>query len=620
MTSYQQVKFAFIGQDGQNIGDMRLRATYHGPIQGDVKEEYIKCKNVPKLNYPTDKFPIEYCKFNTQHGLSKIMLLEETSYDVIFEANDESEVTCFLPEIEKKVFNKNLFNEKKYTRVGTLNFGSYVGRAYFSVEVGGIKSLPIDIEVRSKKIGYASDYALMMADLSEDCSALIYDLRSPVHQPFEISQVDRRTLYEDYLYLEYLFKEQNLPAAYKRIKDSPKALLVNEKELSPLSTIQSFETEDLLDMVSMPQLLTSAENPPRNWPSAMKNYIPLEIWETQPVETTDIPENRFVKYFIEQVFELLEKIKSEYKYNGYIKDRIQVFHEQISDYLSHEWLKDIGPLTSIPMNSQLLQKRGGYRDIFSFHLNFEFAFRFSWTDIEDNLDAAEKRMSQLYEYWCYFRFIDAIKKVAKVATDETGLVELKEDGWAIRLKHGQKSKVKFIFKDNHDTEHIFELYYNRGFSSRGKPESRSYSLPFRPDYTLVYKSDNKFPIYLHFDAKYRSQKDLEDFSFKERAVENSEESVDLTTNEKKHLEEIEEQEIGRKYKNADIYKMHTYKDGIINSLGAYVFYPGHKLGVFKEDGDYFMPSIGAIPLKPGNSNQAFFMKVEKILCTFAVVS
>lgn len=613
MGNFQEVNFTFKDENGLSLGDLKLRASYSGLQQGNVQNHFIKCINVPQLTSPTDKFPIEFCILNPLRGLSRIMLLEETQYDVFFRAVEEKKVTGFLPELKNGVFKRHLFNEKEHQRVGIINFGSYVGRTYLTVEVDGVRSLPINIEVRSKKIGYADEYAAMMADLSEDCSALIYDLRSPVHQTFEISSIERKTFYEDFLFLEYLFKEGNLPAAYHRIKESPKTQLIDEREFVPIGLAQSMEVEDLMDIVSMPQYLTRVSNPPPKWPDAMYNYVPLEVWETQSVETLDILENRFVKFLLEQVSDLILKLQESYNYEGYINDRLQYFHEEITDYLNDEWLKDISPLTSIPMNSQILQKKEGYRDIYYYYLNFEFAFQFKWEDLEDNLKASEKRMSQLFEYWCFFRLINALKDMAQIETNENNLVELSNEGWEIKLKQGRKSKINFSLIDDKETQHNFELYYNRGFSRRGKPESRSYSLPFRPDYTILYKApENEKPKYLHFDAKYRSQKELEDFSFDEVKTE-QEVSDDFTEEDEKKLNEIKKQETSRKYKNADIYKMHTYKDGILNSLGAYVLYPGEKEGIFKIDEDYEIPSIGALPIRPGGDYNTFFSKVDKII-------
>ena len=614
MPNYQQVTFTFKDENGSSLGALKLRASYNGPYLPDVLTDSIDSKNVPKLSSPTDKFPIEYCTLNPLRGLSRIMLLEETKYDVVFETSQQKIVTSFLPKLSKEVFSRNLFNESKSSKVGILNFGSYVGRAYLSVEVDGQMSLPIDIEIRSKKIGYADEYSAMMADLSEDCSSLIYDLRSPVHQLFEIGRIERKTFYEDFLFLEFLFKEGNLPSAYHRIKESPKTQLIKEKELVPVGYVQAMELEDLIDIICMPQYLASVDIPPQNWPEAMNGYVPVEVWETSSVEALDIPENRFVKFLLEQVYDLILKLQSSYVYEGYIKDRLEYFHEEITDYLNEQWLKDVGPLTSIPMNSQALQKREGYRDIYYFYLNFEFAFQFKWEELEDSLKISEKKMSQLYEYWCFFRLINALKNVARVESNKNDLVELTKDGWEIRLKRGEKSKVKFVFFDEKGNRHYFELYYNRGFSIHGKQESRSYSLPFKPDYTIVYKAhDEEIPIYAHFDAKYRSDKELEDFNFNELVKGPQSDPEDLSNEEDEKVTKIEEEESSRKYKNADIYKMHTYKDAILNSLGAYVLYPGEKSGLFQVNDDFITPSIGALPLKPGGDHNTFISRIEKLV-------
>ena len=55
----------------------------------------------------------------------------------------------------------------------------------------------------------------------------------------------------------------------------------------------------------------------------------------------------------------------------------------------------------------------------------------------------------------------------------------------------------------------------------------------------------------------------------------------------------------RKYKDGDIYKMHTYKDAILRSEGAYILYPGDSSKVFRGVEDEKIPSVGAFPLTPG---------------------
>ena len=83
------------------------------------------------------------------------------------------------------------------------------------------------------------------------------------------------------------------------------------------------------------------------------------------------------KYFLELVRDLIEKLLDNSK-EGYIKDKLTFFNEEIVYYLSNKLFADIGTLDYIPFNSQVLQKREGYRDIFNFFLIFEFYFKLSW--------------------------------------------------------------------------------------------------------------------------------------------------------------------------------------------------------------------------------------------------
>ena len=45
--------------------------------------------------------------------------------------------------------------------------------------------------------------------------------------------------------------------------------------------------------------------------------------------------------------------------------------------------------------------------------------------------------------------------------------------------------------------------------------------------------------------------------------------------------------------------MHTYKDAILETKGAYVLYPGNKCEIFRVDENETIPSVGAFPLTPG---------------------
>ena len=116
MSDFQEANITFVDDKGTSLGELKLRAKLSSsipwPQQGNVHDDLIRCTNVPKLSRPTAKFPIEYCTLNPLSGLSRIMLLEETHYDVNFKTASGKNVTQFLPELNKEIFSRNLFNER----------------------------------------------------------------------------------------------------------------------------------------------------------------------------------------------------------------------------------------------------------------------------------------------------------------------------------------------------------------------------------------------------------------------------------------------------------------------------------------------------------------------------
>lgn len=163
---------------------------------------------------------------------------------------------------------------------------------------------------------------------------------------------------------------------------------------------------------------------------------------------------------------------------------------------------------------------------------------------------------------------------------------INKDNWSISIKKGIGSRKRFKLNlFGHDIE--IELFYNLRFSDKSK--YRSYSLAFKPDYTLLVKVNEELN-YIHFDAKYRSELEIVDFYDK---IE-SEKELDDEIDERDALEEKE-----YVFKDGGIYKMHTYKDSILMTEGSYVLYPGNKTKQFFES-NTIIPSVGAFSLTPGN--------------------
>ena len=147
--------------------------------------------------------------------------------------------------------------------------------------------------------------------------------------------------------------------------------------------------------------------------------------------------------------------------------------------------------------------------------------------------------------------------------------------------------------------------FNRIFTN--KTIYKSYSLPFRPDYTLLIEIDSNC-YFVHFDAKYKSEGQV--LSFYEKIG-----SEKIKRDIKHVVDEVEkrdfEEENKRNFKYGDVYKMHTYKDAIVKTEGAYILYPGDNQKIFEVKENEPIPSVGAFPLTPGKNG-----KEEDELSTF----
>lgn len=563
---------------------------------------YLKLENVDLVEKPDNVTPIQYCTKYSTH----LMLLEETDYQILFESKDVDatyEILHSLVKMNDKFFNEFRFslNEfEKYKVVGTLNFRSYVGKSFLDVKKNDYLSNKIPIEVRSKKIDYFNQYSAMIAELSQHALGIIFETNSPLYQEFEIDYKNKTTYYEDFMFLEYLFRPENLPSIFEYLSKNLYSRLEEYGEVVPTSFASNIGGNELINILNNPDKLQKTESNIK-LANYLNGFLPLEVDEISYKDSVDVAENRFLKYFLELIRDLIEKLLLNSK-EGYIQDKLRFFDEEVIYYLSNKLFTDIGTLDYIPYNSQVLQKKEGYRDIFQFFLMLEFSFKLSWDELNNQFKGFEKKLSELYEYWCYFKILKVLNEMSSSKVDFEDIFEFNKDNWSMDIKRGVKS-IKTFNLNLFDKEIIIEFFYNKTFSSNTK--YKSYSLAFRPDYSLLIRIGAE-DYFIHFDAKYRSELDV--INFYNKITDKTFTQIENEVNTRDSDEEK-----NRIFKDGDIYKMHTYKDSILKTEGSYVLYPGNVHKLFKQRDDLIIPSVGAFPLAPGNGgdeeyNLAIFIK------------
>ncbi|MDG3547273.1 DUF2357 domain-containing protein [Methanobacterium formicicum] len=576
-------------------GKLKIKAKNN--VEGNsnyFEENGISYKNVEKVTELDDETPIQFFKNHTEENISQLVLLEETTYKLVFEPNSSGtpEDIVILPFlINQNDFFLDPWDEEDGPYRAYFNFRSYVGKSFFDVQISGLKSKKYPFEVRSKKIGYYQQYDAMISDLAEVASGMIFEQNAPLLQQFDFGYNKRETAYEEFMFLDYLFRPENLPFAYEFILRNPHSQLEKYSETVPIAFAHEIGPTELVQIVSKPEELFKSDKIPPNWPKKMKSHIPETINHNYYEDTFNTPENRLLKYFLESVDKLIFDILSRVK-EGNIRDKILEYRRIIQNYLSDRWLLDVGNLDYIPMNSQVMQKKEGYRDIFKYFIYFEFAFRLKWKDIEDKLEGYEKKLSELYEDWCYIKLLKIVSDLSGKKLKFEDVYQIKYDEWSISLNKGINKGQKFRWTyNNHPIEAkvIFE----------GRFKKQSYSLPLKPDYTLQIKYKNKNCL-LHFDAKYKFQKKF--LQYCKALKESDSEEIEIESDDF----------IYRHYKTDDICKMHTYKDAIADSLGAFVLYPGDVSQMFEECRSV-VPSVGAFHLTPGLTDEKEEKAIEKFI-------
>ena len=581
----QKVIIHLTDNDSNEIGTLTVSSIdYKGEDKSKINISHeIVLGNVPTVEEPDNLTPIQYCP-DIGANFAELMFLEETEYQILFESKDtyaDYDVLYSLTKMNDnhfKPFRFELGDKNTYKIAGTLNFRSYVGKSFLDVRKDGTTSIKIPIEVRSKKMDYFSQYSAMIADLSQHSLSLIFEVNSPLYQEFELDYRQKETYYEDFMFLEYLFREENLPAIFEYLSKNLHSQLKNHTETVPISFASNVNQNTLKNIISKPNKLVKVDSD-LEISQKLNGYLPYEIEQTKHEDIIDIPENRFFKYFLELIRDLVEKLLESSK-EGYIQDKLLYFRDEIGYFLSSKFFNHISAMEYVPFNSQILQKKEGYREIFQYFLMLEFSFRLSWDEINNQFKGFEKKLSELYEYWCYFKLLKVLNDLSIRKINFEDVFKINKDNWSISIKKGVKSRKRFVLMlYGHEIE--IELFYNLRFSEGSK--YRSYSLAFKPDYTLLVTIEG-ITNYIHFDAKYRSELEIND----------DDSDIDKKIDERDSIEETD-----RIFKEGDIYKMHTYKDSILTTEGAYVLYPGNKTKQFFES-NTIIPSVGAFSLTPGN--------------------
>ena len=164
--------------------------------------------------------------------------------------------------------------------------------------------------------------------------------------------------------LEYIFRPQNLPAVSEYLSRNLYSLLEDKSELVPTSLASNIGESEIAELSSNPHNISETTEDYSIYENENKYYVPLMVNQLKYEDNIDVPENRFYKYFLEFIRDLIAKLydNGNCDYNQ-IKLSLEYYYDVINSILSHRYFKEISRLDYVPLNSQVLQKKEGYREI-----------------------------------------------------------------------------------------------------------------------------------------------------------------------------------------------------------------------------------------------------------------
>jgi predicted component of viral defense system (DUF524 family) len=525
----------------------------------------------------------------SEHNEARFQLVEGCFYD--FQISDPDFV---LGDIGENIIQQH----KRTTNLGTISPNIFVGTLAIPLlkKENSEECGKIEIEVQSIKSGYRDDYRDMLELITEKSTDLLLQANSPVSQHFDIDYInDSQTLYQKFAFIKSIISTSEFTEAIHRIVSAPVTKWKETTEENDIRNTSRFSNANIKEILKSRNRIKIPEG------HFLTGYgiktIPGRISNIRKTDSVDTPENRFIKHALETFLKFCTDINSKSKEFGHGKmvQESELLIQDLESQLHHSLFKVISKPNILKLNSPVLQRKEGYREVLRVWLMFNLAAKLIWKGGDDVYSGGKKDIATLYEYWLFFKLLDLLQSIFEISPkDISDLIQETPDGLSLQIKQGNFTALKGVY-DSGNRKLNIRFNYNRSFAGKKiYPDSGSWTTTLRPDYTLSFwpygiseteAERQELIVHVHFDAKYKIA-NLTDF---------------LEQSKENDLDEEKAENRNGIYKNADLLKMHAYKDAIRRTGGAYVLYPGDKT-INQKGFHEIIPGLGAFPLKPSKTD------------------
>ena len=515
--------------------------------------------------------------------------------------------TCFLKFYEDQIpdFFLHVLARKGSSCLVRNQYPDNLFEVNFRNSVGLTRIGPLRVRVKSLKIT-ENQYHSILDYISGKYANLVFSFDVPLGQSYGKGKPGPDVAYVEYLFLKkYLLDDSpGIDGIAALIIANPHMKLQSEYPVSPLEEVSDITPGILFKTLSMAgsygilrpghPLLETGLGKTIHRKTGRRIY-PSQAFKEYRYHTLDTGENRFVQHFLKRVEHRMDGLAEALKNTagGYlnpdIEDNINLISRKIGRFLNDPIWRDVGEMSFIPANSQVLHRRDGYRQLFSLYSLLQLSTQavFDEADFKNLLET--KDLPTLFEYWSFFLVKEVLDRRLKIHSCRSIVWEDPKElkvSVGVSVEYEQGTRLWF----NKHCSRSEGYQPDDFFPSRGM-SGESYSHGLSPD--IMISKGNRLLI---FDAKYKGKGRNGGF--------------------------YGEDEQGTVYlwKEEDIDKMHTYREAIRNVTGAFILYPGENPVIFPAHGsEKLFEGVGALPLQPADHAlpvQKHLADIERIIDDF----
>ncbi len=298
-----------------------------------------------------------------------------------------------------------------------------------------------DVEVRSRKLNYESEYRGMLLRLAEEGAELVQSSFAasslPTFAPDKDTPAD--TLYQRFAFVQSFIDSGLFDESLEILRNRPHSLLVEREE--HVDPARGCKPGPALAR----QLTGPGERRSVAHSRSRLSSLPRVVVRVAHEETFDTIPNQFVRFAMEQWRALAEDVGDLLRGNepAQVRGRQEAAYvaERLEHAMSIPALRDAGRLTQFPSSNTVLSSRSGYREFFRSYLLADIAASLDFDGGDDVFSAGQRDVAALYEYWAFLELARIVEELG-FDVDRKSLLRVTNNKLSLELRRGKTSVLR----------------------------------------------------------------------------------------------------------------------------------------------------------------------------------